>query len=315
MNYKTGEVLALVSLPNFDPMAIDDATKSDSGQPFWNRATQSVYAPGSTFKIVTTVAALDGIPTIQEIDIPCTGGLDLDGQAIRDWGSEIHGSLTLERAFTVSCNNAFALIALDVGDEQLRKTAESFGFDDNFLFRDLVVENSSYPSGTRSQFEVAMSGFGQSTITATPMHMCMIAAAIANKGVMMEPRLLRKVTASGGSQRVGFTEKVYRTATTEEDAAIVKRYMRQVVLSGTGTRAAVSGLTVCGKTGTAEASLNGSAVSNAWFVGFIDSDELPIAVAVVVEDIDDGLGGGSVAAPIAHDIFSYVQEHPERVTQ
>ena len=315
MNYKTGEVLAMISLPSFDPMNITEETKADSGKPFWNRATQSVYAPGSTFKIITTAAALENISGIEELEIPCTGGLDIDGQAIRDYGNAIHNQLTLEKAFTVSCNNAFALIAVDVGDEQLKKTAESFGFGDNFLFRDLVVENSSYPTENRTTFEVATTGFGQSTLTATPMHMCMVAAAIANEGVMMEPRLLRRVTSTTGGQRLGFSSKVYRTALSKEHAAVIKGYMRQVVTSGTGTRAQVSGLTICGKTGTAESSLAGSAINYAWFIGFIDDDELPIAVSVIVEDINDGLGGGSVAAPIAHDIFTYVQEHPERVLQ
>lgn len=315
MNYQTGEVLAFISLPNFDPMNITEDTKADSGQPFWNRATQSVYAPGSTFKTITTIAALDHIQNVTEISISCTGGLDIDGHAIRDYGNAVHNSLTLKKAFTVSCNNVYALVAVDVGDEALRKTAESFGFNDNFLFRDLVVENSSYPTTNRTTFEVATSGFGQSAITATPMHMCMVAAAIANRGVMMEPRLLRQVTGSNGTQRIGLTGKTYRTATTEADAAVLKNYMRQVVTSGTGTRAQVSGLKICGKTGTAESSLAGHDISYAWFIGFADSDELPFAVSVIVEDIDDGLGGGSVAAPIAHDIFAYLKEYPERVTK
>lgn len=315
MNYRTGEVLGLVSLEGFDPSNITAATHADPDKPFWNRATQAVYPPGSGFKIITTIAALDSIPHIQERMIPCQGGIIVQDQIIRDYGGGVHGNLSLREAFTVSCNNAYAALALNMKDEALRKTAEAFGFNDNFLFRDLVVENSTYPTTNRTLFEVATSGFGQSAIGATPVHMCMVAAAIANDGVMMEPRLLRGVTTPSGQRRAGFETKVYRTATTAQNAAILQDYMKAVVTSGTGTRAQVSGLTICGKTGSAESSLNGQAVTYGWFIGFIDSDTLPIAVAVMVEDIPDGEGGGSVAAPIAKDIFTYLKTHPDRVTE
>ena len=177
-----------------------------------------------------------------------------------------------------SCNNAFAQYALSMGDKALREAAESFGFNDNFLFRDLVVENSVYPTTSRSNFNIAMSGFGQSAITATPMHLCLLAAAVANKGVMMEPVLIDRVASPSGV-----------TAGT----------------SGTGTRAAVSGMIICGKTGSAETSLNGRAITNGLFIGF--AQDVPYALCVVVEDIDDGQGGGSTAAPIARDIFAYLK--------
>ena len=315
MNYKTGEVLALVSLPTFDPMNITSATVSDPGQPFWNRATQSVYPPGSTFKIITTDAALTNIPDIQTREIACTGGLDVQGQAIRDYGNAIHNSLSLRRAFTVSCNNAYALLELTVKDDALRRAAESFGFNDNFLFKDIVVENSVYPTTNRTLFELATSGFGQSAIVASPMHMCLVAAAIANDGVMMEPQLLLSAASSGGRVRASFSPRVYRTATTAANASVLQDYMRAVITGGTGTRAAVNGLTVCGKTGSAESSLKGQAITYGWFVGYITDDSLPFALSVIVEDIPDGEGGGSTAAPIAGDIFQYLKDNQTRVTQ
>ena len=314
MNYRTGEVLAEISLPTFDPMNITSATLADPGKPFWNRATQAVYPPGSSFKIITTASALENIPDVLTTEIVCTGGLRVMEQAIRDYGNAVHTRLSLKEAFKKSCNNVFALVALTIKDPGLRLSAEDFGFNDNFLFRDLVVENSTYPTSGRNDFEVATSGIGQSAITATPMHMCMVAAAIANDGVMMEPRLLRQVKSPAGSIRLQWEEKVYRTALPAERAAIIGGYMREVVTGGTGTRAAVPGLTVCGKTGSAESSLGGKDVTYGWFVGYIDSDELPIALAVLVEDIDDGEGGGSTAAPIAADIFTYVRDHPELVS-
>jgi len=314
MNYKTGEVLAEISLPNFDPMNITADTLADPGQPFWNRATQSVYPPGSSFKIITTVASLKYLPGIENTPITCGGGLMVDNQAIRDYGSAIHGELSLKKAFTTSCNNAYARLALAMEDAELRRTAEDFGFNDNFLFRDLVVENSTYPTKNRSQFEIATSGFGQSAITASPVHMCMVAAAIANDGQMMEPRLLRRVDGATGVERTVFESRLYRTATTPEIAATLQGYMQAVATSGTGTRAAVPGLTIGGKTGSAESSLDGADVTYGWFVGYIADDSLPFALSVLVEDIPDGEGGGSTAARIAGDIFRYLKEHPELVT-
>lgn len=310
MNYKTGELMASISLPNFDPQNISAATLADAGQPFWNRATQSVYPPGSSFKIITTSSALQNIPDITTMDILCTGGLSVMNQAIRDYGNAVHNKLTLREAFKKSCNNVFALTAITLGDEKLRKTAEDFGFNDNFLFRDLVVENSTYPTENRNQFELATTGIGQSALAATPMHMCMVAAAIANDGVMMEPRLLMNVRSATGTTRTTYQSKVYRTALPAEDAATLQAYMRDVVVSGTGTRAAVPGLTICGKTGSAESSLAGSDVTYGWFVGYIENPNLPYAVSILVESIEDGEGGGSTAAPVAADIFKYLRALP-----
>ena len=312
LNYKTGEVIGQISLPNFDPM--DKSTVTAGSEVYWNRVTQSLYPPGSTFKAVTTAAALESIPDVTNISIACTGGLDVDGQAIRDYGNAIHTSLTLRQAFMKSCNNVYALLALDMGDAALRRTAEAFGFNANFLFRDLVVENSVYPTADRSNFEVAMSGFGQSSIGATPMHLCLIAAAIANDGVMMEPTLLTHTTTPSGAVRDEFGQRVSRTALKPDTASILQEYMRAVVTGGTGSRAAVSGLKICGKTGSAESSRRGQAVTHGLFIGYIDSDELPYAVCVVVEDIPDGEGGGSTAAPIAGDIFTYLRDNADRFT-
>lgn len=314
MNYITGEVIATVSLPGFDPSNITAATLADPGRPFWNRVTQSVYPPGSSFKIITSVASLDHVEKADtRSDIECTGGLTVNQQAIRDYGNDRHGKITMKKAFTVSCNNAYALLALTMGDEKLRQTAESFGFNDNFLFRDLVVENSVYPTQNRNQFEIATSGIGQSAIVASPLHMCMVAAAIANEGVMMEPRLLLRVDSDAGQNREVLESKIYRTATTPENAAVLTDYMRAVVKSGTGKRAAADGLTICGKTGSAESSMDGHDVTHGWFVGFIDDTALPYAVAVLVESIEDGEGGGSTAAPIAGSIFAYLRDHADRV--
>lgn len=307
LNYKTGELLAMVSLPVYDPQNITDVVKSSPQHPFWNRATQSTLPPGSTFKILTAAAALEHLPDAQTRVFTCTGATEVMGHQIHDYGKEQHGETDLARAFRVSCNNVFAQTALLMGDDALRKTAENFGFNDNFLFRDLVVENSRYPTQNRNLFEIAWSGAGQSQVAATPLHMCMVAGAIANGGVMMEPRLLSMVQSPAGVVRMRYTPKAYRTCCTPEIAAILQTYMKDVVKNGTGTRAKVDGLTIAGKTGSAEGSINGQYVTHAWFTGYIESGRYPYAVCVLVEE---GNSGGSVAAPIAQQIFSYLKDNP-----
>lgn len=306
MNYKTGEVLALVSLPVYDPQNITDVVKSSPQHPFWNRAVQSTLPPGSTFKIITAAAALESLSNAQQLQFTCTGATQVMDQLIRDYGSDQHGEISLAKAFRLSCNNTFAQLALIMGDDALRKTAENFGFNDNFLFRDLVVENSIYPTKNRNNFEIAWSGAGQSQVAATPLHMCMVAAAIANDGVMMEPRLLYRVQSPSGSVRMRYSSKAYRTTCSPETAAILEGYMKDVIKSGTGTRAQTEGLTIAGKTGSAEGSADGLDVTHAWFTGYIDSDRYPYAVSVLVEA---GGTGGSVAAPVAGQIFAYLRDN------
>jgi len=309
MNYKTGEVLALVSLPVFDPANVNDQVRADPLHPFWNRALQSILPPGSTFKIITAAAAIQNMADATTHVYDCTGATKVLNRVVTDFARAQHGKITLERAFTVSCNNTFAQCALLLGDATLRRTAESFGFNANFLFRDFVVENSLYPTRDRNALEVAWSGAGQSQVTATPLHMCMVAASIANRGIMMEPRLLGKVQSPAGMVRLRFSPKQYAQACSPSTAATLDGYMKNVVTKGSGAAAGVRGLTIAGKTGSAESSIDGKPVTHAWFVGYIADPALPYACSVLVES---GGNGGTVAAPIAARIFRYLKDHYSR---
>lgn len=306
MNYQTGEVLSELSFPQFDPYRITQNTKTDPLKPFFNRAVQGLYAPGSTFKIVTAASALENVQGIHNRAFQCTGLYQVGDHVITDAGTVLaenkitsHGQLTLLRAFQVSCNNTFASLALELTDPVLRKTAESMGFNENFLFRDLVVENSSYPTQRRTQKEIAWTGAGQSELLVTPMHMCMIASAVANDGIMMEPRLIKSVVSPSGEERLQFSSREYGRVMEESVAQTLQEYMRAVITGGTGTRAALSGYTVCGKTGSAEK--DGQEETDAWFTGYLDEADAPYALCIVVENAG---GGGSVAAPIAQKIFA-----------
>ena len=302
MNYKTGEIYAMNSFPTFDPMS----TVYVGINTALNRATRWLSAPGSTFKIVTLAAALQNIPGVEERTFECTGGLTFGEhqRTVRDYGGSVHGEISLRKAFIQSCNSTFAMLACEMGDKALRRTAADFGIGDDFTFRDLVVENSAFAVTDRELLgaDLAWTGAGQHQLGISPLHMCMIAAGIANDGVMMEPRLLLSATSPAGKTRAAFESIQYRTALPAETAQTIRRYMREVVTNGTGRSAQVKGLSVCGKTGTAE--IDTQKNDNAWFVGFLE-DGLPVAVCVVV--CDSGTGG-NVAAPLAQKIFTYVSK-------
>ncbi len=306
MNYRTGEVLGMVSLPTFDPYNVSAVSDDDPQKPFWNRVTQAKYPPGSTFKIVTMASALENLPDITTRTLFCTGQLPVLNQVITDFGRAVHNERTLTQAFAVSCNNIFASIALELTDERLRKTAEAFGLNDNFLFRDLVVENSVYPTTGRDKVQIAWSGAGQGNVETTPLHMCMVASAVANGGVMMEPGLIRAVVNDSGATRKEYTPKVYKRAMPEAIAQSIKSAMRAVTTSGTGVGAQVEGLAVCGKTGSAETRIDEEYVVHGWYVGFLDEPDLPYAVSVIVER---GESGSGAAAPIARQIFQYLKNN------
>ena len=295
LNYKTNEILSMVSMPQFDPLHIDDALSDQEAGALINRATQGLYPPGSTFKIVTLASALENLPDLQDFGFDCTGYYPVGNYSVTE--KEGHGVQTLSDAFSSSCNTTFAALSQELGYTMLGETAEQMGFNENFMFGDLIVYNSSYPIDDLSPEDLAWSSIGQGRVLATPMHMALIVSAIANGGVMYEPHLLKEIRSpqDGARKLPGSFEGV--RVMDESVAARVEREMVRVVKSGTGTRAALgSGYTVAGKTGSAEVSNDKSVQSHAWFVGYITNDNAPYAICVLVEN---GGSGGGVAAPLA----------------
>ncbi|MDO4547760.1 MAG: penicillin-binding transpeptidase domain-containing protein [Clostridia bacterium] len=298
INYKTGEILSMVSKPDYDPLvlATRQASADTTGSGYLNRCLQGLYAPGSTFKIVTLAAALENISDVDQVTYNCTGPIQLGNGTVSCFAGEVHGSMTLWQAFAQSCNVTFARLAAYMGGEKLIATAERMGFNDNFRFRDLVVYESSIPDTIDDAYELGWTGDGQGRLLVTPLHMAMITGAIANSGVMREPALIAQVTGVGGIPRIRASAGIYGSVVSSDVADKIAKAMQRTVQYGTATRAAIDGYTVCGKTGTAEVSDDPNALDNAWFVGFIDDDAHPYAISVVVEE---GGTGGSVAAPLA----------------
>lgn len=317
----TGAILAMVSHPQYNPAALSshnlDAVASswkrlntNPGRPATNRAIAgNLYPPGSTFKLVTAAAALSSgkftegsqIPGPATLDLPLTS-TNLPNDDKQPCGPGDRTSLT--HALEISCNSAFGWLGLELGGDALRAQAAKFGFGDSIRVP-MRVSPSIVPPLNAPQ--AAQAAIGQYDVRTTPLQMAMVSAAIANKGTVMNPYLV-KDTRSSNLDIIDQTKPVQLSeAVTPEVAAALTRMMVTVVKSGTGTPAQIPDITVAGKTGTAE-NAKGNA-PHAWFTAFAPADNPKIAVAVVVEDGGNAGSeafGGKVAAPIARKVIEAV---------
>ena len=303
---KTGEVLALVSKPSFNPNNLQDTWKnivSNKDNPLLNRATSGLYTPGSVFKIVTEVSALENISGVNNRIFEDRGVLAFNSkESLRNYNGAVLGDINLKEALVNSSNVVFGKLGMELGNDKLKATAEKFYFNNNIPSGGMVIENSRFPS--IKSYEVgnlAQSAIGQSSILATPIQMALVAGTIANDGVMMKPNLVKEIVNNKGDVLEKIKSDSIGRITSKENAAIVKDAMKAVVERGTGKAAGVYGISVCGKTGTAEHSAGGKVLTpHSWFIGFAPYEDPKIALAVIVEE--GGVGGG-IAANIASNMF------------
>ncbi|HZJ57891.1 MAG TPA: penicillin-binding protein 2 [Clostridia bacterium] len=302
MNYQTGEVLAMVSHPTFNPNRLGEGI---AGDVLVSRATEGLYAPGSIFKIVVAASALENIDGALDDTFDCLGEIEIGTQKISCYGGEPHGQVDLARAMVLSCNGDFARIGVELGKGKLLKTGEAFGFNQDFIFPDLKLVASRLPlKANVSKEKLALSSIGQGDVQVTPLHMAMVVSAVANQGEMMEPKLVYQVVGRTGKEQKKMEPKVYRKPMGEEVSRIIGDMMKDVVTHGTGKAAAIKGKQVAGKTGTAEtAGQDSNPRNNAWFVGFVSDNSSKVAIAVVLEDMPSGQTGGKAAAPLAGKIL------------
>lgn len=297
LNYKTGEILAMVSMPNYDPLAVNQSREGVTDTAYLNRCLQGLYTPGSIFKIVTLASALDYDPNVLNQAFTCSGTWEYEGGSIVCMsGRTAHGDMNLERAFAKSCNVTFGKLAYQLGLNRLRETAETFGFNENFKFGDFAVYNSAFPRDVRNMNGLVWAGIGQGEVLVTPLHMAMITASVANGGTMMQPWLVKEIQTSLGQTVRKGSPQAYRQVMRADTAQTIARYMYETVRSGTASRAAISGYKVCGKTGSAETSDDKNKATNAWYTGFVYDDAHPYAISVVIEE---GGAGGQMAAELA----------------
>lgn len=318
----TGAVLAMVSTPAFDPnllTSVDNVEavtqlENDPGQPLLNRAVAATYAPGSTFKIITTAAALETGLASAGTSFPDPVELELPGSTatIRNFDRDVCGDgidVTLQRAFVRSCNTVFGLLGLELGAGPLVAAAQNAGFNTDIGF-DLEAAESFIPAASSfadDQPGVAQSAIGQRDVRVTPLLLAMITAAVANDGQMMRPYLVAEVFDADAVVVEATEPEEWRRAMSPATASALGALMEAVVDSGTGRRAAIDGVRIAGKSGTAE--VPGEA-PDVWFAAFgpvePEAGRGQIAVVVLVEaggDAGDDATGGRVAAPIARAVM------------
>lgn len=324
---RTGDILAMVSKPAYDPnrLASHDAAavkkaytalNDDDGRPLENRAIASrLYPPGSTFKLITAAAALESgdYEPDTEVDGPARLTLPQTKTTLPNdfpGACSPSGKITLKDALRISCNTAFGSVGMALGGEALREQATKFGFGQP-LKMPLTVTPSQFPDNP-SPAQVAQSAIGQFDVRVSPLQMAMVSAAIANRGVLMKPRLVNRILAADLTvMSRPQTEELGRAVSTGT-ADELTDMMEAVVTSGTGTRAQLDGVRVAGKTGTAEQGKDAQGRQrppNAWFTAFAPADDPQVAVAVIVEDggtLGDEASGGRVAAPIAKKVMEAV---------
>ncbi|MGW0821189.1 peptidoglycan D,D-transpeptidase FtsI family protein [Streptomyces sp. NPDC002845] len=318
----SGRILAVVSTPSYDPGTISgsgsadgDAWKQltkDADKPMTNRALRQPLPPGSTFKLVVAAAALeDGLyaSVDERTDSPDPYTLPLSSTVLSNENpSAPCENATIRVALQYSCNNVFAKMAVDLGQDKVRAMAEKFGFNDETQDVPVRAYASVYPSDM-DEAQTALTGIGQFDVTATPLQMAMVSAAIANGGELVSPHMVSRTTDGDGNVLTDYdsdagTKEIVSSSTAEQ----LQSAMRTVVEEGTGTNARISGATVGGKTGTAQHGENNSQTPYAWFTSYAKSDSSgkEVAVAVIVEQSDAArseVSGNGLAAPVAREMM------------
>lgn len=297
---KTGKVLAMESLPDFDPNASAleknwNEIVEDEESPLISRCIQGLYPPGSTYKIVTLAAAYEN--NMSERIFDDVGEFKIGNVTVENYNGKKYGEISLERAFAVSSNQVFCSIGYELGADFVNEIASRFVVGKNIDF-DLEIASSRIEYKKMTDTDGALVSIGQGQLLVTPMHMAMISSAIANNGILMRPYIVDSITKNNAMIK-DTTSKVMGQAISTECAEYVAQQMINVVKSGTGTRAQIKGVTVAGKTGTAE---NEKEKDHSWFVGYAPAEDPKIAVAVILEN--DGRSGGDTAAPIAGSVMS-----------
>ncbi|MDX2848985.1 MULTISPECIES: penicillin-binding protein 2 [Streptomycetaceae] len=320
---RTGAILALASTPSYDPTSFAGNSEKDGkawnslqkknnpDEPMLNRALRQTYPPGSTFKVVTAAAALEnglysGVDDATDSPVPYI--LPNTTTPLENEGNIPCKNATLRVALQYSCNSVFGKIGADLGRDKMVEEAEKFGFNQQ-LFVPVRAEASNI-SKTMDKPQTALSSIGQFETAATPLQMAMVASAIANDGKLMEPYMVSQLRAPNNAIVEQTKPKEFSQPLSAENAQKLQDIMKTVVEEGTGKNARIPGVTVGGKTGTAQHGIDNSESPYAWFISYAKTDKgSPVAVAVVVEDASANRGdisGGGFAAPIAKSVMEAV---------
>ncbi|GAA2540457.1 MULTISPECIES: peptidoglycan D,D-transpeptidase FtsI family protein [Streptomyces] len=320
----TGKILALASFPSYDPSTIAGDGASDAkawkklqkennpDDPMLNRALREVYPPGSTFKVVTAAAALEnGLYTDadQKTDTPLPWIMPGTTTPLKNDGDLPCEDASLREALRVSCNTVFGKVGSDLGNDKMLETAKKFGFTEEHFTP--VRASASVFSDDMNESQTALSSIGQFNTAATPLQMAMVAAAVANDGALMKPYMVDELQARDVDPIEKTEPEELSRPLSPENAQILQSMMETVVEKGTGGNARIPGVTVGGKTGTAQHGVDNKENPYAWFISYAKDGDggSPVAVAVVIEDenaVRGDISGGGLAAPIAKSVMEAV---------
>lgn len=304
MEPDTGKVLAMVSKPAFNPNTVaaqwDELVNGDGSEAFLlNRATQGLYPPGSTFKIVTALEYMREHPgAYREYHFSCDGIYEYESFKIQCYHKTAHGDQDFGLAFANSCNGAFSSLGLSVDLKELKNLSEQLLFNRE-LPVSLPYSKSIYQMGEDADtWEILQTAIGQGGTLMTPMHNLLVMSAIANGGILMTPYFIDHVENTGGQTVKKFMPSVSGELMVANESSALTELLKQVVTEGTGSALLTDAYTAAGKTGSAE--FETGKETHAWFVGFAPAENPKIAVCVIVEE---GGSGGRTAAPIARKLF------------
>lgn len=314
MDPDTGAVLAMASSPTYDASDVEEvlataATDTSDDSSLLNRATQTLYAPGSTFKIVTLATALENDVADESTVYSSPGSMEIGNGTVTNFDGNSYGNLTLAQATALSSNTVFSQLGVEMGAEMLVNGAEAFGFNQEITFPLTMYTSLMAEPDEMTEWELAWSADGQPVNPtnhespagpqATVLQMALVGCAVANDGVIMQPYLVDGIYNAEGQRSFTAQPTQLMRAMSEDTANRVHEVLKTVVTSGTGTAAAIDGVEVAGKTGTAEKTNS----NDIWFVGMATVDGQDVVVAIVIEDGEEG-----IAAEKAHDILETALE-------
>jgi penicillin-binding protein A len=313
---RTGALIASASAPSYSPATLENVwarLRKDPAAPLLNRVTQGLYPPGSSFKVVTATGALDTATVTPDTPFIDTGTYVVSGGKVTNYGGEVFGPNTFTEALTDSINTTFGKVGDQLGRARLIAYMQKAGF---YQVPPLplpgVVASGRYgkngllpPSDAMDQLAVAWAACGQEQVLATPLQMALVAAGVADGGVIMKPYYLQQVVSASGHTVQQAKAQEWMTSMSPATAATLNTMMQNVVNAGTGTAAALQGIKVAGKTGTAE---RGDGTNLAWFIAFAPANDPTIAVAVTIENTQ--ATGGEVAAPLAAAVIKAALAQP-----
>jgi len=303
INPTTGTIYAMVATPSFDPNDVAQnwttLTQDTENSPLLNRATQGLYPPGSTFKLITAMAALQYDADLLDFEFNCTGHIVFGENSLPCWGGTAHGLVDMQAAMAVSCNGYFALLADIIGAAPIMAAAEQADFNSPLIFELAASVPQFLMQPDAATTELIETAIGQGRTTATPLNMAMLAAAIANGGVAMQPYLTERIVNANGGTISSTTPRLAGRLMEPDIAELLADMMIAAVNTGTARPAAVTGIQTAGKTGTAQ---NETGIDHSWFIGHAPAENPTVAVAIIIENT----GGGTRASQLAGQIFAHV---------